>query len=122
VEDGSKRVDCIELYRESPTWQGLAVTSRSSTSLPVVGSDSWVRLVYVGRDGIFMHRGVSLARSARCPIRSRSDMSYRTVITVRYAVIPTELNELIKFVDLAKIGNYVEQSAGFCFPVLDVIF
>ena len=38
-----QRVDCIELYRESPTWQGLAVTSRSSTSLPVVGSDSWVR-------------------------------------------------------------------------------
>ena len=26
----------------NPTWQGLAATSRSSTSLPVVGSDSWV--------------------------------------------------------------------------------
>ena len=32
----------IELYRESATWQGLAVTSRSSISLPFVGSDSWV--------------------------------------------------------------------------------
>ena len=37
-----QRVDCIVLYRESPAWQGLAVTSRSSTSLPVVDSDSWV--------------------------------------------------------------------------------
>ena len=36
-----KRVDRIELYRESPTWQGLAVKSRSSTSLLGVGSDSW---------------------------------------------------------------------------------
>ena len=35
----SKRVNCMVLYRESPTWQRLAVTSRSSTSLPVVGSD-----------------------------------------------------------------------------------
>ena len=43
-----KRVDCIELYRESFTWQGLATTSRSSTSLPVVGSDSWVLLSNVG--------------------------------------------------------------------------
>ena len=55
---GSKRVDCIVLYRESPTWQGLAVTSKSSTSLPVVGSDSWVHPLNVGRDRIFMHRGV----------------------------------------------------------------
>ena len=53
-----KRVDCIELYRESPMWQGLAATSRSSTSLPVVGSDSWVRLFNVGSGRISMHRGI----------------------------------------------------------------
>ena len=32
----TKRVDSVMLYRESPMWQGLAATSRSSTSLPVV--------------------------------------------------------------------------------------
>jgi hypothetical protein len=55
MRDGLKRVDCIELYRESPTWQGLALTSRSYTSLPVVGSDSWVRPLNVGRGYLFMH-------------------------------------------------------------------
>ena len=50
-----KRVNCIVLYLESPTWQGLAVKSRSSTCLSVVGSDSWVGLSNVGRDHIFMH-------------------------------------------------------------------
>ena len=65
----------IVLYRESPTWQGLAVTSKSSTSLPVVGLDSWVRLIYVGCGRILIHCGVSLARSARYPIRPQSDLS-----------------------------------------------
>ena len=58
VDRMDQRVDCIELYRESPTWQGLAVTSRSSTSLPVVGSDSWVRPSNVGNGRIFMCRGI----------------------------------------------------------------
>ena len=53
-----KKVDCIELYRESPTWQGIAVTSRSYTSLPDVGSDSWVRLSNVDNGRIFMCRGI----------------------------------------------------------------
>jgi hypothetical protein len=35
----------------------------SDCSLPILGSDSRVRLVYVGRDREFMHRGVSLARA-----------------------------------------------------------
>jgi len=56
-----QRVDCIELYRESPTWQGLAETSRSSASLPVVGSDSWVHPLNVGRGRILMHCRVPLA-------------------------------------------------------------
>ena len=53
-----KRVDCIELYHESPTCQGLAATSRSSTSLPVVGSDSWIHLSNAGSGRIFMCRGI----------------------------------------------------------------
>ena len=51
------------------------MTSRSSTSLPVVGSDSWVLPFYVGRGGILIHCGVPLARSARYPIRPQSDLS-----------------------------------------------
>ena len=47
-------------------------TSRSSTSLPVIGSDSWVHL---GRGRVLIHRGVPLARSARYPIRPQSDLS-----------------------------------------------
>ena len=41
---GSNRVSCIVLYRESLTWQGLAVTSRLSTSSPVVGSYFWFNI------------------------------------------------------------------------------
>ena len=63
------------LYHEYPTWQGLAVKPRSSTSLPDVRSDSWVRLIYVGCGRILIHYGVSLARSARYPIRPQSDLS-----------------------------------------------
>ena len=48
-------IEQIELYRESPMRQGLAVASRSSTSLPVVGSGSRVRLLNVGCDRILMH-------------------------------------------------------------------
>ena len=46
------------LYRESPTWQGLVVTSKSSTSLPVVGSDSWVCGPNVGCGYMFINRSV----------------------------------------------------------------
>ena len=38
--DGSKKLNCIVLYHESPTWQGLAVMSSSFTSLLDVGLDS----------------------------------------------------------------------------------
>ena len=51
------------------------MTSRPSTSLPVVGSDSWVQLSNVGPGHILIHCRVSLARSARCPIRPQSDPS-----------------------------------------------
>ena len=56
-------------------WEGLAVTLGSCTSLPGVDSDSWVPLVYVGHGRILIHCGVSLARSARYPIRPQSDLS-----------------------------------------------
>ena len=39
---GSRGRIVLCLYREPPTWQGLAVISRSSASLPGVGSDSRV--------------------------------------------------------------------------------
>ena len=58
VDRMDQRADCIELYRESLTWQGLAVTSRSFTSLPVVGSDSWVRFSNVGSGRIFICHGI----------------------------------------------------------------
>ena len=68
-----QRVDCIKLYRESPTWQGLAETSRSSTSLPVVGSDSWVHPLCVGRIRVFIHCGTAFAQSARYLVWSHSE-------------------------------------------------
>ena len=64
----SKRVNYVVPHYEAPAWQGIAVTSRSSTSLPTVGSAFWVRSIYVGRGRILMHCGVPLARSARYPI------------------------------------------------------
>ena len=47
-------MNCIVLYRKSLTWQMLAVGSRLSHSLPVVGSDSWVYFLNVGRDHILV--------------------------------------------------------------------
>ena len=58
VDRMNQRVDCIELYRESPTWQELAATPRSSTSLPVLDSDSWVLPFYVRRGRILIHCGM----------------------------------------------------------------
>ena len=43
--------------------------------MPSIGSDSWVRLLNVGRSRTLVHCRVSLARSARQPIRPQSDLS-----------------------------------------------
>ena len=43
--------------------------------MPVVGSDSWVRSIYVGCGRKLTHCLVSLARSARYPIQPQSDLS-----------------------------------------------
>ena len=48
-------MNCVALYRETPTWQGLAVTSRSSTSFSVADSDSRVRSLSFGQDYLLMH-------------------------------------------------------------------
>ena len=54
-----KRVNCFVLYHESPTLEELVMTSKPSTSLPVVSSDSWVRplcwrrlCIYTLRDSV----------------------------------------------------------------------
>ena len=86
---GSKRADCIVLYHKSSTWQGPTVMSKFSTSLPAISSDSWVLSTLV--------ETVSLCTAAlscaiyAIPIWPQSDMSYRTVITVRSAVIPAQI-------------------------------
>ena len=53
--------------------QKLAVASRSSTSLPVVGSGSWGCPLCLGSACIFIRCGIPLTRSTRYPIRSQSE-------------------------------------------------
>ena len=84
----------IVLYHEFPTSQGLAATSKSSASLPVVGSDSQGCFLCVGCL-LCMHApfGTAVAQSARYPIQPQRDTSDcatldRTVIAVPSTVVP----------------------------------
>ena len=53
--------------------KGLVVTSKSSTSLPVVGSDSLVHPLCVGRIRVFIHCGTAFAQPARYLVWSHSE-------------------------------------------------
>ena len=68
MKDCIGEIEWMGLYHESPTQQGLAATSKYSTSLPIVGSDSRARPLQVDSDCIFIHCGIPFARSARYPI------------------------------------------------------
>ena len=96
--DGSEGVDCIVPYRESPTWQGLAVTSRSFASLPVVGSSSWVHPLYAEGDYLSIHRGTAFAQSARYPVWPQSE-------GVKLCRI-SKTNKRFGFEDLKRVSVY----------------
>ena len=76
------------MYPESPTWQRLAVTSSSSTNLPVIGSDSWVRLFYSMSDvTVYLHIvGYHLLNSR--------DTQYGHKVTCHFLMIRTTIVHL----------------------------